>query len=178
MSEKWIFPFTLAEAVQALYVTQPALTHAIRKLEDQLETRIWAKDGRKIRLTQSGVLLELAGRVLPQMKYTEFLIKQILAGKRGLLRIGMECHPYYKWLQYVLTPFLKNWPYVEVELKQQFQFSGVKALMRYEVDILITPDPYKSSSLEYVPVFDYKQVLAVSKEHKLAGLRGAVGLAD
>ena len=159
---------TLTEASKVLHLTQPALTHAIRRLEDQIGIRVWEKDGRTLRLTQSGLLLlDLAEKVLPQIEHTEMLLKQIASGRRGLLRIGMECHPCYKWLQRILLSFLQAWPDVEVELKQQFQFNGVRALIQHEVDILITPDPYLSKVLEYKPVLDYEQVLAVSDSHHL-----------
>ncbi len=160
---------TLTEAAETLHLTQPALTHAIRKLEQNTGTQIWQKNGRKIQLTQSGeLLLDLAERILPQIEHTETLLKQIALGSRGLLRIGMECHPCYKWLQHILAPFLKKWPEVDVELKQQFQFNGVEALSRHEIDILITPDPVANKELEYLSVFDYEQVLALSKSHALA----------
>ena len=160
---------TLTEAARALNLTQPALTHAIRKLEEQIGSKVWIKEGRKLKLTQSGLLLlELADRILPQIEETETLLEQISSGKRGILRIGMECHPCYKWLQPVLASFLRAWPDVEVELKHQFQFNGIRALIRHEVDILISPDPYMSRKIEFVPVFNYEQVLATSKDHPLA----------
>jgi len=160
---------TLTEAARELHLTQPALTHAIRKLEDQIGTRIWVKEGRKLKLTPSGeLLLELATDILPRFEHTESLLMQIAGGNRGNLRIGMECHPCYKWLQKTLPPFLQAWPDVEVELKQQFQFSGIKALLDQEIDVLITPDPLFDKRLEYISVFDYEQVLALSREHPLA----------
>ncbi len=159
---------TLTEASRALNLTQPALTHSIRKLEEQIGSKVWIKEGRKLKLTQSGLLLlELAERILPQIEETESRLAQISSGKRGILRIGMECHPCYKWLQPVLASFLRTWPDVEVELKHQFQFNGVKALIRHEVDILISPDPYMSKRIEFLPVFNYEQVLATSKDHRL-----------
>ena len=159
---------TLTAAAGELNLTQSALTHAIRKLEGQIGTQIWAKDGRKLKLTQSGqLLLELADTILPQIEHAESLLKQFAAGKRGILRIGMECHPCYNWLQNILPSFLQAWPDVEVELKQQF--NGIKALVRREIDVLITPDPYFSKHLEYFPVLNYEQVLAVSNSQNLAG---------
>ncbi len=158
---------TLTAAASELNLTQSALTHAIRKLEGQIGTPIWEKEGRKLKLTRSGLLLlELAETILPQIEHAESLLKQIAGGRRGILRIGMECHPCYRWLQNILPPFLQAWPDVEVELKQQF--NGIKALIRQDVDILITPDPFFSERLEYFSVFNYRQVLAVSENHPLA----------
>ena len=160
---------TLTEAANQLFLTQSALSHAMKKLEQNLGTPLWEKEGRNIRLTQAGEqILNLAQRVLPQFNHTEQVIKRIAEGKGGELRIGMECHPCYQWLLKVIDPFLKQFPNVDVDVKQQFQFGGLRALRDYEIDMLITPDPLFLSSLEYIPVFDYEQVLVVADGHALA----------
>ena len=90
---------TLTKAASALHLSQSALSHCIKKLEGQVATPIWKKDGRNLRLTAAGErILNLAGRVLPQFTSTELQLKQIAKGEMGSLRIGMECHPCYQWL--------------------------------------------------------------------------------
>lgn len=160
---------TLTEAANALCLTQSALSHAIKKLEGQLNIKIWTKEGRNLRLTQAGEhILSLANRVVPQMDHTEYLIQQIAKGKRGSLRIGMECHPCYKWLLTVVAPYLAKWPDVDLDVKQRFQFGGLGALFSHDIDALVTPDPLFKKGLTYVPVFDYKLVLVVHRDHELA----------
>ena len=160
---------SLTAAADVLCVTQSALSHAVKKLEQQLDTAIWMKEGRKLRLTQAGhYLLSLANRLLPQFEHAESVIRQIAKGQRGTLRIGIECNPCYEWLLTVVSPYLHDWPDVDVDVKQQFQFGGIGALFNHEIDILVTPDPLKKQSLAFVPVFDYEQVLVVAKTHPLA----------
>lgn len=160
---------TLTEAANTLCLTQSALSHAIKKLENQLGTKIWSKDGRKLRLTQAGQsVLSLANRVLPQLEHTEALIDQIAKGRMGTLRIGMECHPCYQWLLTVVSPYLNKWPEVDVDVKQRFQFGGMGALFNYDIDALVTPDPLFKRGVVFTPVFDYELVLVVHKDNKLA----------
>ena len=165
---------TLTEAANALYLTQSALSHGIKKLEAHLGAPVWQKDGRRLRLTQAGQgLLNLANRVLPQFEHSEQLIKQIAQGQRGSLRIGMECHPCYQWLLKVVAPFLNQYPDVDVDVRQAFQFGGLGALLGYDIDMLITPDPLFQKGLEYLPVFNYEHVLVVAHGHPLANQRFA-----
>ena len=160
---------TLTEAANALFLTQSALSHAIKKLEGQLGIKLWLKEGRNLRLTQAGEhILSLANRVLPQLEHTEHLMQQIAKGKRGSLRIGMECHPCYQWLLTVVSPYLDEWPDVDLDVKQRFQFGGLGALFGYDIDALVTPDPLFKKGLIYVPVFDYELVLVVHNEHSLS----------
>ncbi|WP_028301010.1 LysR family transcriptional regulator [Oceanospirillum beijerinckii] len=160
---------SLTAAANSLYLTQPALSHSIKKLEQQLGTPLWQKEGRQLRLTQAGnYLLKLAERILPQLEQAEEVVRQIARGQKGNLRISMECHPCYQWLLKVVHPYLKAWPEVDVDVKQRFQFGGIGALFAYEIDILVTPDPLLSPELRFDPVFDYEQVLVVANDHPLA----------
>lgn len=160
---------SLTAAADVLCVTQSALSHSMKKLEQQLGTDIWLREGRSLRLTQAGqYLLAVAGRVLPQLDLAESQLRQFAQGERGTLRIGMECHPCYQWLLKIVSPYLASWPDVDVDVKQKFQFGGIGALFGYEIDLLVTPDPLYKPGLRFEPVFDYEQVLVVASGHPLA----------
>jgi len=160
---------SLTAAAGVLCLTQSALSHSMKKLEQQLGTAIWLREGRSLRLTQAGqYLLAVANRVLPQLALAEERLGQYAQGERGALRIGMECHPCYQWLLKVVSPYLARWPDVDVDVKQKFQFGGIGALFGYEIDLLVTPDPLYKPGLRFEPVFDYEQVLVVNREHPLA----------
>ena len=160
---------SLTAAAGVLCLTQSALSHTIKKLEKSLGTDIWLREGRSLRLTQAGrYLLELANRLLPQLDRAEERLNQYAQGKRGTLRIGMECHPCYQWLLKIVAPYLAQWPDVDIDVKQKFQFGGMGALFSYDIDLLVTPDPLYRPGLKFEPVFDYEQVLVVHANHKLA----------
>ena len=160
---------TLTKAADELHLSHSALSHSIKKLEGQLATPIWKKDGRNLRLTSAGERIQtLANRVLPQFSHTELLLNQIAKGEAGALRIGMECHPCYQWLLRVIEQYLKQWLDIDSDVKQEFQVGAIGALLSYEIDVLITPDPLFKPKIEYIPVFDYEHRLVVSASHKLA----------
>ena len=159
---------SLTAAAEQLHLTQSALSHTMRKLEDQLGVAIWHREGRSLRPTQAGeYLLAVANRLIPQLDHAEERLRQFARGERGSLRIGMECHPCYQWLLKVVSPYLAAWPAVDVDVKQKFQFGGIGALFGYEIDMLVTPDPLFKPGLHFEPVFDYEQVLVVGPQHAL-----------
>src|SRR5690606_8179977 len=146
---------TLTAAADALCLTQSALSHAIRKLEQQIGTAVWIKEGRNLRFTQAGnYLLNLAQRLLPQLEHAEEIMAQFAQGQRGTLRIGMECHPCYQWLLHVVAPCWHQWPDLDVDVKQKSQFAGIGALFGYEIDVLVSPAPRSMPALQFQPVFD------------------------
>lgn len=160
---------SLTGAADALCLTQSAISHTVKKLEQNLGIEIWRREGRSLKLTQAGqYLLAVANRVLPQLDYAQERFRQYAQGECGALRIGMECHPCYQWLLKLVSPFLSAWPDVDVDVKQKFQFGGIGALFGYEIDLLVTPDPLYKPGLRFEPVFDYEQVLVVSGKHPLA----------
>jgi LysR family transcriptional regulator for metE and metH len=159
---------SLTAAADSLHLTQSALSHSIKKLENQIGTAIWQKEGRKIQFTQAGTyLLEQAERVLPQIESVDETLKSFAAGTLGTLKIGMECHPCYRWMLALVKQFLADCPGVDVDVKLAFQFGGMNALTNHEIDILVTPDPFKSPDTSFVPVFDYEQVAVLPPRHPL-----------
>ena len=118
---------SLTAAAGVLNLTQSALSHSMKKLELQLGTDIWLREGRSLRLTQAGqYLLAVANRVLPQLALAEERIHQFAEGERGSLRIGMECHPCYQWLLKIVSPYLARWPDVDVDVKQKTAYEMVR----------------------------------------------------
>ncbi len=161
---------TLSEASQALFLTQSALSHSIRKLEDQLNCRLWEKQGRGLRLTQAGeYLLQVSDQLLPQFEQAEAVLQAYGEGRRGKLRIGMECHPCYEWLLTVVDPYLRRWPDVDLDVIQRFRFNGIEALQQHHIDVLITSDPVLDDALCHQAVFNYELKLVVAGDHTLAG---------
>ncbi|MDE1146709.1 MAG: LysR family transcriptional regulator [Azospirillaceae bacterium] len=159
---------SLTAAADRLNLTQSALSHAMRKLEDQIGTPVWRREGRSLRPTQAGEwLLAVANRLLPQLSHAEERLRQFAQGERGKLRIGMECHPCYQWLLKIAAPYLDAWPKVDLDVRQKVQFGGIGALFGYDIDMLVTPDPLFKPGLRFEPVFDYEQVLVVGPDHRL-----------
>lgn len=160
---------SLTDAADQLFLTQSAVSHAIRRFEDRHGVKLWEREGRKLRLTPAGeYLLGLAQRVLPQLEHGASVLEDYARGRRGAIRVGMECHPCQDWLMRVVDPFLAEWPDVDLDVTTAFQFGGLIALLGHEIDILVTPDPIQRPGVNYQPVFDYEMVLAVAESHPLA----------
>lgn len=163
---------SLTAASRALGLTQPALSHSIKQLEALSGAKIFVRQGRGLRRTEAGDhLLSLAERVLPQLEHAELVLAEIAEGGRGSLRVGMECHPCYRWLLSVVGPYLRAHPRVDLDVIQKFRFGGIGALFAREIDLLVTPDPLRKQGLTYVPVFDYELRLALGRQHRLANKR-------
>lgn len=160
---------SVTAAAERLNVTQSALSHMVRKIEEQHGVKIWTKNGRALRFTQPGAyLLDLAQRVLPQIDHAERVLSDFAEGRRGALRVGMECHPCQKWLSRLTPSYLAAWPDVDFDVRTAFRFDGVAALLGHEIDLLVTPDPIDLPEVRFTPAIDYELVLVVHEKHPLA----------
>jgi LysR family transcriptional regulator for metE and metH len=160
---------SVTAAAERLNISQSAVSHAVAKLEDRLQVTLWRKKGRTLQLTPAGqYLFALAERVLPELEHAERVLSDMSRGRRGVLRIGMECHPCEKWLMRVTRPFLAEWPDVDLEVRTAFRFDGMAALQAGDIDMLVTPDPVQLPDLMFRPVFDYELVLVVQTDHPLS----------
>ncbi len=163
---------TLTEAAQSLHLTQPALTHQIRSLEERLGVKLWQREGRRLRLTPAGeLLLETAEHVLPVLDQAVRNLKAMGAGRRGLLRIGVECFPCQQWLTGVIGAFLARLPDVDIDIVSRFRFSGLVGLQQRHVDLLVTPDPRAETGLRFERLADYRLVLLCAVDSALARRR-------
>ncbi|SAL81039.1 LysR family transcriptional regulator [Caballeronia arvi] len=160
---------SVTAAAERLNVTQSALSHMVRKFEERHGVKLWTKNGRGLRFTHAGeYLLSLAERVIPQMEHAERTLTNFAEGRRGALRIGMECHPCQKWLTRLTPHYLAAWPDVDFDVRTAFRFDGVAALLAFEIDLLITPDPIDVPDITFAPVIDYELVLVVPGSHPIA----------
>ena len=161
---------SLQEAAERLHLTQSALSHQLRDLETRLGTPLLNRRTRPARLTTAGLrVLALADEVLPRIRATERDLQRLAAGRTGRLHLAIDCHSCFQWLMPALDAFRVQWPDVALDLSAAFSFAPLPALVRGDLDLVITSDPQPLDAVEYLPLFKYELVLAVSESNPLAG---------
>ena len=159
----------LSKAADMLNLTQSALSHQIKGLEDQVGIDLFVRRTKPLKLSVAGMrMLKLADRVLPEVQAAEEEFRGLLSGKTGRLHIAIECHACFEWLFPVLEDFRKAWPEVDVDIRPGLAFDALPALAREEVDLVVSSDPEKHPDLEFSPLFDYDPVFVASSQHALA----------
>ena len=166
---------SLQEAAERLYVTQSALSHQIRDLEVRLKLKLLNRRTRPARLTTAALrIVSLADDILPRIKHTERELQRLSSGRTGRLHVAIDCHSCFQWLMPALDRFRQDWPDVSLDLSAAFSFAPLPALLRGDLDVVITSDPKDLAGVNYVPLFRYELVLAVSSGHPLAQYRYVV----
>lgn len=159
---------SLVEAAERLHLTQSALSHQIKDLEERLGLPLFARKSKPVRFTSAGLrLLRLADNILPQLRQTERDLQRLAGGQAGRLHMAIECHSCFQWLMPTIDQFRNAWPEVEVDFASGFFFAPLPALARGELDLVVTSDPREIAGISYVPLFAYEAMLAISNQHPL-----------
>ncbi|WP_121062767.1 LysR family transcriptional regulator [Chachezhania antarctica] len=159
----------LAKAADQLHITQSALSHQIKGLEDQAGVELFVRRSKPMRLSAAGLrLLRLAEQVLPKIEALQEEFTALRDGKTGRMHIAIECHACFEWLFPVLEEFRKDWPDVDVDIRPGLAFDALPALEKEEVDLVVSSDPEDLPGIEWVELFDYAPVFVAAASHPLA----------
>ena len=159
----------LARAADQLHITQSALSHQIKGIEDQAGVELFVRRSKPLKLSAAGMrLLAAAEAILPQVAALEAEFEGLVAGKSGRLHIAIECHACFEWLFPVLEQFRKAWPDVDVDIRPGLAFDALPALRREEVDLVVSSDPEDMPGTDFTPLFDYEPVFVAAAGHPLA----------
>ncbi|WP_101067307.1 LysR family transcriptional regulator [Roseovarius salinarum] len=159
----------LARAAESLNITQSALSHQIKGLEDQAGVELFVRRSKPLRLSAAGQrLLRVAEKVLPEIEALETEFEGLRDGSAGRMHIAIECHACFEWLFPVLERFRRSWPEVDIDIRPGLAFDALPALRTEEVDLVVSSDPEDLPGVTFLPLFDYEPVFVAARQHPLA----------
>lgn len=154
---------SISKAAESLYISQPALSAIIKKLEDSLGTQLFDRSTKPLRLTQEG---EYYMHCAEQIRSIETDMKQyfddIEALKKGSLRIGASTYFCSNILPGLLHSFRQDYPYIMVSLEENNSTPQLKEhLLAKEIDFALTSNTYPAEDFEEMALFHESIILAV-----------------
>ncbi|WP_163849808.1 LysR family transcriptional regulator [Pseudooceanicola aestuarii] len=168
----------LARAADVLNITQSALSHQIRGIEDQAGVELFVRRSKPMRLSAAGQrMLRAARKILPEVEALAAEFAHLRDGSAGRLHIALECHACYEWLFPVLELFRRAWGDIDVDIRPGLSFAALDALHREEVDLVISSDPEDGPDCDFAPLFDYSPTFVAAADHPL-GARGFITAED
>jgi LysR family transcriptional regulator for metE and metH len=160
---------TITKAIDKLYLTQSALSYQLREAEQQLGTKIFLRENKKMILTKAGEkLYATANEVLEKLQYTEQEIKKLVFGETGEIKLSTECYTSYHWLPAVLRQFHLLYPNIDVTLVMEATQYPLQKLLTGGLDVAVTSDPVKDDKIKYLELFQDEMVAVVADRHPWA----------
>ena len=148
---------SMTAAAAALSVTQSALSHSMKKLEQQLGTDIWVREGRAyVQHKQVNTCWQWQTECSPNSTWQKSGYASSRKASAARCASAWSAIPATSGSK-VVSPYLAAWPDVDVDVKHRFQFGGIGALFGFEIDQLVTPDPLFKPGIKFEPVLYYEQ---------------------
>ncbi len=159
----------LSRAAQLLNLTQSALSHQMKALEEQYGAPLFERKSSPVGFTAPGQrLLQLAEGVLPQVAEAERDIARLVQGAAGRLRIAVECHTCFDWLMPAMDAMREHWPEVELDIVSGFQADPVGLLHQDRADLAIVSEVDEGEAgVQVHPLFAFEIVALLPKGHPL-----------
>jgi len=157
-------------AAEALHISQPPLSRAIRALEERLGVALLTRNRRRVELTaEGGRFLEEARRLIGQLERALLELRGMASGEQGRLRIGFVSLADYGVLPGLLRGFKAARPGVTLALREMLSPEQAAALASGELDFgLLLPPVTGEAALEHLVVQRERFVAALPARHRLA----------
>ena len=156
-------------AADACFVSQPTLSVAIRKLEDELGVQLFERGSSEVSVTAIGEqIVEQAQRVLEQAGTIKEIAKQGKDPLDGPLKVGViyTIGPYL--LPSLVRRMISDAPRMPMLLQENYTIKLLELLRQGEIDVAILADPFNAQGLMSQPLYDEPFVVAVPAGHPLA----------
>lgn len=145
----------ISRAARELYISQPAISKAVNKLEEGLGVRLFHRNSRGVQLTKEGAILyRHISSAFEAINDGERELRRIRDFHIGHLRIGVS----NTLCKYVLLPYLKGfierYPHVNISIESQSTIHTLEMLEAHKIDVGLVAEPKVKKALTFSPVME------------------------
>lgn len=159
----------IANSSEKLFLTQSALSHQLRELEEQLGFKVFLRNRGKWVLTEEGKELhELANQVLSSMEIGFSKIKNLRENSAGTIRMSMECYSFYQGISSFMQKMWMLYPEIKIDLLWEGTHHPVSKLISAEIDAAVVTEKPKNPELTSIKIFEDEILALVHRENPLA----------
>lgn len=159
----------LTRAGQLLGLSQSALSHQLRDIEEMLGVSLFHRVGRRLSLAPAGErILRTARVVLPEIERAELDLNRDSKEMLGTIRIGVECDSCYSWLAGSLRRFGRRYPNIVLQLSTTSAQRPIQALLKNDIDLAVVAQPLRELRIRLCELFEEEFVAVVAPAHSLA----------
>jgi LysR family transcriptional regulator, regulator for metE and metH len=160
---------SVTQAAAALHLTQSAVSHQLRGIEERLGTPLFLRLGKRMVVTAAGErVLAAARRVLQEIQAAEEDVKRQRDGGSALLRVCAQCNTGYHWLPPLISVFHRRHPAVDVSIAVECTVQPLEALLDGRLDLAIVTESIRNPHVRVRPLFEDEHAAIVAPDHRFA----------
>ena len=153
----------ISRAAKELYISQPAISKSISKLEDSLNTVLFTRNSRGVQLTEEGqVLFEHTRDAFDELTKGEMELKRIREFNMGHIRIGVSntlCR--FIMVKY-LKGFIEQYPHIKITIESQPTIQTLSMLEQQRIDIGLVVEQKAAKNMDFIPVMDIEDIFVAT----------------
>jgi LysR family transcriptional regulator for metE and metH len=160
---------SVTRAASELHLTQSAVSHQLRGIEERLGTPLFLRVGKRMVVTAAGERVRAsAQRVLDELAATEAQVRRLGARAAAVIRVCAQCNTGYHWLPPLVEAFRATHPAVEVSLAVECTLRPIEALLDGRLDLAIVTQAIRHQHLRVRPLFEDEHAAIVAPGHPFA----------
>ncbi len=159
---------SVTKASEKLFLSQPALSHQLKKLEEEIGLKVFNRLNKKLILTETGqVIFKTSEKLLASIDLLNSELDEIKKGKKKKIRLTTECYTCYHWLPKVVQEFRKDNPEINVQINIEATKEPLQYLIKGKIDMAIVSNTANNPSIHFEPLITDEMVVILSKENDL-----------
>ena len=129
---------SIANSADKLFLTQSALSHQLKELEERIGFKVFLRTRNKWKLTEEGrELYKLGNRILDSLEQGFRNIEQLRAGSAGTIRVSTECYSFYQGVSAFIQKMGVLYPDIEVDLRLEATHQPIPKIRAQEIDLAV-----------------------------------------
>ncbi|WP_350284734.1 LysR family transcriptional regulator [uncultured Croceitalea sp.] len=159
---------SIANSSERLFLTQSALSHQLRDLEERLGFKVFLRTRNKWELTEEGnELYRLANRLFRSIDESFSNIEHIKEGSRGAIKLSTECQSFFHGIPSFIQKMGILYPEIDIDLILGATHQTISQVLSNEIDIAIVTTRPASEELVSIKVHEDEIFAVMHKENPL-----------
>ena len=153
-------------ASEKLFISQPAVSKSIKKLEAVLGITLFLRNSRGVKLTEEGIVFyQYIERALNEINVGEKVIDKLKNKEIGTIKLGVSTTLCKHFLIPKLKRFIKEYPHIEVKIINKTPFETLKILENGELDMVIISEPPEKNFYNFIELSEIQDIFVAEKDY-------------
>lgn len=162
---------SIANATEQLFLTQSALSHQLRELEERLRFKVFHRSRNNWVLTSEGAeLYKLANTLFSSIDEGFTAIKHIKEGSKGTIKLSAECQSFFHSIPSFIQKMGILYPEIDIDLTLGATHQTISQVVSNEIDIAIVTTKPVLEELDSIKIFEDEIFAVIHKENALSNI--------
>lgn len=159
---------SIANSAEKLFLTQSALSHQLRELEERLGFKVFHRSRNKWELTDEGAeLYKLGNTILESIEKGFQNIEELRTGSIGTVKVSTECYSFYQGLSSFIQKMGLLYPDINVDLILEATHQPIPKILSNEIDIAIVASKPENETLSSIEIYEDEIFAIMHRENPL-----------